>query len=191
MGGEQRGADGRVDSVGTDDEFRLELRVRCGDTGRASVRGAGVGEPGLARGVHGPRGQQGGDAVDQGGPVKKDQGPAEAFCGGRAVRAGEPPAARGAHPAVALPRGQLPDVVAEADDVERTLTVGGESDAGADRLQGGGLFQDGDLPAASVQGDGGGQAADTTADDDGTGLGHGSSSHAHYMCSDTPSVLQL
>lgn len=123
------------------------------------------------------------------------QGSAEPLGSRGTAGAGEPPAAGGPHAAVALPGGKAADRVAETDDIEGTLSIGGESDAGTDGLQRRRAFKDGDLPADLVQGHGGGQSADSAADDDGaacgTCSGHGGPSIADYTCSDTNIVLQL
>ncbi|GHG08187.1 hypothetical protein GCM10018791_21110 [Streptomyces zaomyceticus] len=108
--------------------------------------------------------------------MEEDERSAEARGGGLGVGTGEPAAAGGTHPAVALPGREIADPVAEADDIEGALGVGGEADAGSDGGEVGGALQDGDLPALQVEGDGGGEAADAGSDDDGTVLFHGCSS---------------
>lgn len=176
MLGEEDPAYDGVDALGNDDQVGLDLSTWRGDPGRAAADDSRVGERGGTAGAHGVGGQPGGDPVDQGGAVDQDQWSAEALGRGGAVRTREPAAARIAHASVALPGGHVADVVAEADDVEGALGVGGEADAGADRFKGCGALQDGDLPAGQAQGHGGGQSADSASDDNGSWFGHDASS---------------
>ncbi|CUM42803.1 Glycine-rich cell wall structural protein 1.8 precursor (GRP 1.8) [Streptomyces venezuelae] len=196
--GEERVADRGADAVGGDDEFGLDLAFRGGQPGGAVVV-AGVGERGGRSGADGALGQGRGEDLDEGGAVEEDERPAEARGGGLGVRPGEPAAVGGAHAAVALPGGEFADAVAETDDVQGSLGVGGEADARADGGEVGGALQDGDLPAVAVKGDGGGEPADSGSDDDGTALFHGCSpghtttdvvtptSRPYYRCSQSGS----
>ena len=54
---------------------------------------------------------------------------------------------------------------ANAQAIQRTDRVGGEVDIGTDAQKGLGLFEHGDLVTGAMQGDGGGQAADTGTGD--------------------------
>lgn len=128
-------------------------------------------------GADGAVGQPGQEEVDEGGPVQQDDRAAEPLGRDGAVRTGEPAAARGTYAALALPGGEGPHLVAQAHDVQGTLGVGGEGDAYPDGFQGSRALQDRDPPAAVVQGHRRGEAADSTADDDGVGLVHDSSSN--------------
>ncbi|MFJ9118395.1 hypothetical protein ACIRJO_22900 [Streptomyces sp. NPDC102394] len=114
--GEETLAYGGVDAVRGDDQVGLQFAVAGAHAGRA----AGVARVGEGRGVRadGARREQRGQAVDEGGPVQQDQGAAEAPGCGLRAGAGEPAAGRGAQSAVALPGGEVPDLVAQADDVE-------------------------------------------------------------------------
>ncbi len=145
--------------------------AREGDAG-GTVIVPGVGDGGAHAGADGALGQGRGEDLDEGGAVEEDERSAEAVGRRPGVGAGEPAAPGGAHAAVALPGGERTDAVAEADDVEGALRVRGEADAGADGGEVGGAFEDRDLPASLVQGDGGGEAADAGSDDDGAALFH-------------------
>ncbi|GAB2891168.1 hypothetical protein GCM10027074_69310 [Streptomyces deserti] len=131
---EQDTAYGRADAVRGHHEVGLQLAVGGADAGRAAG-GAGVGDGRRDARADGARRQSRGQAVDEGGAGQQDQRAAEPFgrLGGTGTR--EPAPARGAQSPVARPGGEVPDRVAEPDDVQRAQGVGGQGDARADRLQ--------------------------------------------------------
>lgn len=129
VGGEEQGAYGRVDAIGADDEVGLDVPGRRRDHGAGAADGARVEEFRRRPGTDGGCGQFGGDDIDQGGAVHQDDRAAEPLGRGGAVGPGEPAAVRSAHTAVALPGGQGPDPVTEADHVQGALGVGREADA--------------------------------------------------------------
>lgn len=169
---EEHAAYAGADAVGADDEVGLDVAVGGADDGRA-VGAAGVPERAVHPGPYGVRGQRRGEDVHECGAVQQDDRPAEPLGGGSGVRTGEPAPARRTQAAVALPRGQVTDLVTEADDVQCALRVGGHAEGGSHGGEGVGALQDGDGPAPPAQGHRGGQSADSTADDNGSGPVHG------------------
>ena len=163
---EQLQANGGADAVGADDQVGLQLAVGGADTGGAVVV-TGIREGRVGRGADGALGELCGQALDEGGPVEQDQRAAEASASGGGAGPREPAAARGPQSSVALPGGEVADLVAETDDVQGAQGVGREGDAGADRFQRTGPLQDGDPPAAPVQRHRRGETPDAAADDDG------------------------
>ena len=191
VAGEERPAHGGPDAVRADHQVRFQFAVRGRHTGRPAGSSA-VGEHRGGVRADGVRREQGGETRDQGGAAQQDERAAEALGGGLGGGTGQPPPARGAQAPVPRPDGEVADLVAEADDVQRAQGVGREGDRCADRLQRAGPLQHGDPQAAPVQGDRGRQASDTAADHDGVpGLCHGSSSKVTTPVVTPSTLLQV